>query len=159
MVLCPPKGRKLIQEEGILSYSSMLLKSTFLQWYVFHSYKQETEEEKYSRLFWRECSSRIENFQPDNRPDWVVAIISRLFYNIHNSKGFLQFIIGKLRKKLNKIQKPSIVVSNPGLFSLSIRFPEWWWLIHSMLLRIKSISKRYPLDPTSLSSILFSCYR
>jgi hypothetical protein len=52
----------------------------------------------------------------------VTAIASRVFWSIHNSEGFVEIIMKKINKKLNKIKKPPMLV---GVFSGVVVIPAF----------------------------------
>eukprot|EP01117_Protostelium_nocturnum_P009468 TRINITY_DN3378_c0_g2_i1.p2 TRINITY_DN3378_c0_g2~~TRINITY_DN3378_c0_g2_i1.p2 ORF type:complete len:572 (-),score=238.15 TRINITY_DN3378_c0_g2_i1:5555-7270(-) len=68
-----------------------------------------TDAEKHQHEFWGPMSERLTNHSADMNPHWITAIFCRLLWRIHDSKGFTEFLMEKFQKKLNKIEKPSIV--------------------------------------------------
>eukprot|EP01114_Cavostelium_apophysatum_P017541 TRINITY_DN5236_c0_g1_i2.p1 TRINITY_DN5236_c0_g1~~TRINITY_DN5236_c0_g1_i2.p1 ORF type:complete len:401 (-),score=109.65 TRINITY_DN5236_c0_g1_i2:63-1265(-) len=71
--------------------------------------KKETTDAKRSSEFWTQMSSRLTNYDVDPAPHWLTAIVCRLWWNIHDSEGFIEFVGDKFKKKLSKIKKPPLV--------------------------------------------------
>ncbi|PRP87634.1 hypothetical protein PROFUN_04661 [Planoprotostelium fungivorum] len=68
-----------------------------------------TEAEKHQRKFWSTMAETLNNHETDHSPHWLTAIFCRIMWRIHDSAGFREFLMEKFQKKLNKIDKPSIV--------------------------------------------------
>lgn len=63
------------------------------------------------RQFFSNLSKHLTNRSLDVSPHWVTAILCRLWWNIHSTAGFIEFVRHKLQKKIDQVQTPSFVES------------------------------------------------
>jgi hypothetical protein len=70
---------------------------------------KQTIEQRKQQEYWALLSSRLLNVSNQVDPDWLNAIVSRIFYNIYDTENFINFLLKKIRKKIKEVQTPSYV--------------------------------------------------
>jgi len=121
VIVLQHKDRSLISKSGEKSFY-LLFKTgkDFENWYFrlersasLHARKVRSDivEDIKQRTFWTSLCNQLVNFDAHLNPHWVTAIACRIFWRIHDSDGFIDFITTKIEKKLAKVKKPNVVES------------------------------------------------
>lgn len=71
--------------------------------------KTETIEQKKQQEYWTNLSAKLTNTSPQQNPDWISAIISRIFFHLYDDQNIVNLVLKKIRKKINRTPKPSYV--------------------------------------------------